>query len=214
MRFLLITLVLVTMVFANTHTIFDDQGDFAAISSSLTFENFSGAQGMVGTFSNLVDPLNYNTDTMLFPLHSVAPGFSIGETSSSNSFLEVLMPEANSNSNVLVGNRFSETGSDIEFSVPVKAFACFVGVYWGPADVNGTDGQVIASTITYCQPFDDSFFGIYTGNQLISKIVFFAPDQPYPPGYDGQFLSNMLFGIVEFDQALSSDSWAAIKYSF
>ena len=187
-------------------TYYTDEATFDAAYPGLTTEDFSSTLVPGNSVQSDTGPIDYFCNNTLFALNTVVEGIAIWEQSGAD--MVVLTPPFLGVTDVVVGpNTFTDHGV-IDFTVPTRAFGCFIVMPNGgvPANIEifGAGGSLGTTTATGATG-GGAFWGVFCDSEDITQITFNCADD------GGELFSLVRFGLPT---ALARTSWAGIKTSF
>ncbi len=187
----------------NTYT---DLATFEAANPGLTHEDYSSTLVPASSVLSDAGSLDYNTNNLLFALHTIVDGISLWEQSGND--MVVLTPPFAGVTSVSVGPNSFGDNAVYNFTLPTMAFGCFIVMPNGGALVNievfGASGS-LGTTSTTGATGDGAFWGVSCYDENITKIEFNCP------GGDGELFANVQFGLPT---ALQRSTWGELKTCF
>lgn len=187
-------------------TYYTDLSTFEGANPGLTHEDYSSTLVPANSVASDTGPLDYFCNNSLFALNTIVPGISLAEWS--GGLMVVLTPPFLGVTSVTVGpNTFLENAV-YDFTLPTRAFGCFVCTPFGavPVDIEifGASGSLGTTTVVG-DIGAGTFWGVYCDDENIEKIEFYAPND------EGELFADVQFGLPT---GLSRSTWAQVKASF
>ncbi len=179
---------------------------FEAANPGLTPEDYSSTLVPPNGVASDTGPLDYYTNNSLFALNTIVDGISLDEQA--GGLAVVLTPPFAGCTSVSVGPNTFTDNAVYNFTLPTRAFGCFIVMPNGGAlvniDVYGVGG-VIGTTSATGGTGAGTFWGVSCYDEDIVSITFNCP------GGDGELFANVQFGLPT---ALERTTWGELKASF
>ena len=185
---------------------YTDLSTFEAANPGLTPEDYSSTLLPPNSAQPDTGPLDYYCDNSLFALHTIVQGISLWEQT--EDYMIVLTPPFAGVTSVSVGPNDFSGNAVYYFTLPTRAFGCFMVMPNGAASVDievfGVGGS-IGTTTASGAPAGGAFWGVSSYDETIVKINFNCPSN------ECQLFSNVQFGLPT---AIHRATWGELKACF